>query len=98
MRDIYFDKDKITFPMLDIKKGADMTKVTAEINIEEDDTRVPETKSVEKVEEKTQEDKKATRMMTTSDAETRRRATNPKIRWKKRYPGSPWTTLQVKQK
>jgi hypothetical protein len=57
VRDIVFDEDKITFPMLDVKEGADMTKVRVEINVEEEDTRVPETKNVEKAEEKPEESK-----------------------------------------
>ena len=43
--------------MLDVKEGADMTKVRVEINVEEEDTRVPETKNVEKAEEKPEESK-----------------------------------------
>ena len=43
IRDIYFDKENITFPMLEVKEGADMSQVKAEINTAEQGDPEPET-------------------------------------------------------
>lgn len=56
VRDMFFDKENITFPLLVVKEGADMTKVKAVANVEEADT--PPAVNIEEQAEKDKPEKK----------------------------------------